>query len=182
MVLIFYNSSFVQNFNILGYKLQLTLFNEGVNFPSFCRYMLLQVWMAYLQGPSSRNSSVKRVSSPHGTFSSTWISSWLSDRCAYRFLPIDRRLTWGLAARWTYHNSASPGFLAVHWRLSALAPKKYPLARLLKAQRPEKSSQTDISNLDVSSVSSCNNIQTIWPFQACKILCWNKWFLYLNLN
>ena len=131
-----------------------TLFKVGASLPSFWRYMLLQVWMAYLHGPSSRNSSVNSVSSPHGTFSSTWISSCDSERCAYRFLPIDLKLTCGLAAKWTYHSSASPGVLAVHWRPSELAPKKYPLARLLKAQRPEKSSHTEISNLAVSSLSS----------------------------
>ena len=135
---------------------KLTLFSVGANFPSFCKYMLLQVWIAYLQGASSRNSRVKSVSSPQGTFSSTWISSWDSDKWAYRLRPIDLRLTCGLAAKCTNHNSASPGVFAVHWRPSLLAPKKYPRARLLKAHRPEKSSQTDISNLDVSSLSSWN--------------------------
>ena len=135
--------------------IQYTLLSSGANFPSFCKYMLLQVWMAYLQGASSRNSRVNSVSSPHGTFSSTWISSWDSERWAYRLRPMDFKLICGLAAKCTYHNSASPGVFAVHWRPSLLAPKKYPLARLLKAHRPEKSSQTDISNFDVSSLSSC---------------------------
>ena len=155
-------------------KKDLTLFSVGANFPSFCKYMLLQVWIAYLQGASSRNSRVKSVSSPQGTFSSTWISSWDSERCAYRFLPMDLRLTWGLAAKWTYHNSASPGVLAVHWRPSALAPRKYPLARLLNAQRPEKSSQTEISNLDVSSFSSyktnANVLRTLYFTPLCDII------------
>ena len=133
--------------------------------------MLLQVWMAYLQGASSRNSRVNSVSSPHGTFSSTWISSWDSERWAYRLRPMDFKLICGLAAKCTYHNSASPGVFAVHWRPSLLAPKKYPLARLLKAHRPEKSSQTDISNFEVSSLSS-------WK---TKLLQWKLFSNYENV-
>ena len=60
---------------------KLALLMVGASFPSLCRYMLVQVWMAYLCS-SSRNSRVNKVSSPQGTFSSTWISSWLSDKCA----------------------------------------------------------------------------------------------------
>ena len=67
-----------------------TLLTEGTNFPSFWRYILLHVWMAYLLA-SSRNSKVKSVSSPQGTFSSTWISSWMSDKWANLLRPKGKR-------------------------------------------------------------------------------------------
>ena len=64
-----------KRFRNVGVSLEPTLLTAGTNFPSRWRYMLLQVWMEYLLA-SSRNSKVNKVSSPQGTFSSTWISSW----------------------------------------------------------------------------------------------------------
>merc|ERR1719361_2616432 len=68
------------------------------------------------------------------------------------------RFTCGLAARLTNHSSPSPGLFAEQTRLSAEAPRKYPRVTLRKAQRPEKSSQTEISNLAVSSFSSFSQV------------------------
>lgn len=56
-------------------------------------YRLLHVCNAYRPPSSRRNSSVNRVSSPHGMFASTWISSCESERCANRLRPIERTFT-----------------------------------------------------------------------------------------
>lgn len=59
-----------------------------------CTNRLLHVCNAYRPPSSARNSSVNRVSSPHGIFASTWISSCDSDKCAKRLRPTERKFTW----------------------------------------------------------------------------------------
>lgn len=96
----------------------------GYYLPFIERYLLLHVWIAYFPDSSNLNSNVNRVSSPQGTLASTQISSRFSDKWAKRFLPTDLRFIWGLAAKWTFQNSASLGTFAVQVSLSADDPKK----------------------------------------------------------